>query len=309
MRDHGDADGDGLLEYRDVSGRGLANQGWKDSHDSVRFATGEIAEAPVTLCEVQGYAYQAAMAGADLLEAFGQPAAEYWRGWAARLAAAFRSKFWTGNYPALALDGAKRKVDSLTSNIGHLLGTGLLSSAEEDLVAEQLSGPDMNSGFGLRTMSSAAGGYAPLSYHCGSVWSHDTAIVISGLARSGHPEAAAALADGLLDAASQFQWRLPELFSGHSRAELPWPNPYPPSCRPQAWATAAAGALVQALLGLEVDVPAGSVRVSPARLPTGEPLAPVRVDGLVAGGETFSAGIGPDGDGYVSGLTLGLVRQ
>jgi glycogen debranching enzyme len=313
MRDHGDADGDGLLEYRDESGKGLANQGWKDSHDAIRFADGQIASPPVTLCEVQGYAHQAAIAGAELLEAFDEPGAARWRAWAARLAAAFRSSFWVtrygGTYPALALDGAKRKVDAMTSNIGHLLGTGLLTADEESRVAEQLSHPDMNSGFGLRTMSAASGGYSPLSYHCGSVWSHDTAIAILGLVRSGHPAVAASLADGLLEAAPAFDWRLPELFSGHARAEVPWPSPYPPSCRPQAWAAAACGALIQAMLGLDVDVPAAAVRITPRRLEGGLPPAPLRVDGLVAGSEKFSAGIDADGSGYVSGLSLALVSR
>jgi hypothetical protein len=308
MRDYGDADGDGLLEYRDESGTGLANQGWKDSHNAIRFADGRLAAPPITLCEVQGYAYQAAIAGAALLDAFGEPGAAGWRAWAARLAGTFRSSFWvTGAgapYPALALDAANRKVDSLTSNIGHLLGTGLLTADEEHSVAECLSRPDMNSGFGLRTMSAANRGYSPLSYHCGSVWSHDTAIVILGLVRSGHLARAAALADGLLDAAAAFDWRLPELFSGHSREEVPWPSPYPPSCRPQAWATAAAGALVQAVLGLDVNLPAGTVRVSPARWQTRFPAVPIRIDGLVAGGETFSAGIDADGSGYVSDFSL-----
>jgi hypothetical protein len=313
MRDDGDADGDGLLEYRDASGRGLANQGWKDSHDAIRFADGRFADPPVTLCEVQGYAYEAAIAGADLLDAFGEPGAGQWRAWASRLAQSFRSSFWVpdaaGSYPALALDANKRKVDSLTSNIAHLLGTGLLTADEEDRVAERLGRPDMNSGFGLRTMSAANCGYSPLSYHCGSVWSHDTAIAILGLARSGHLASAAALADALLEAASAFDWRLPELFSGHSRAEVPWPSPYPPSCRPQAWATAAAGALVQATLGLDVDVPAGTVRVSPARLHSRFPQAPVRIHGLVAGNEAFSAGVDADGAGYVAGLSLALVPR
>jgi glycogen debranching enzyme len=308
MRDYGDADGDGLLEYRDASGRGLANQGWKDSHDAIRFAGGELAEPPVTLCEVQGYAYQAAMAGAELLDVFGEPGAADWQAWASRLAGAFRSSFWVtdsgAGFPALALDGYKRKVDSLTSNIGHLLGTGLLTDDEQDQVAERLSRPDMSSGFGLRTMSAADRGYSPLSYHCGSVWSHDTAIAILGLVRSGHLAVAASLADGLLEAAAGFDWRLPELFSGHSREEVPWPAPYPPACRPQAWATAAAGALVQAKLGLDVNVPGGTVRMSPARLQTQFPPVPLRVDGLVAGAETFSAGIDADGSAYVSDLSL-----
>ena len=306
MRDHGDADGDGLLEYRDDSGSGLANQGWKDSHDAIRFSDGQVASPPVTLCEVQGYAHQAASAGADLLDAFGEPGAAQWRAWASRLADVFRSSFWVadadGSYPALALDSSKRKVDALTSNVGHLLGTGLLTTQEESRIAERLGRPDVNSGFGLRTMSVASRGYSPLSYHCGSVWSHDTAIAMLGLARSGHHAAAASLADGLLEAAATFDWRLPELFSGHARTEVPWPSPYPPSCRPQAWAAAASGALVQAVLGLDVDVPAAAMRMTPLRGGRLLPV-PIRVDGLVAGGETFSAGVDADGSGFVSGLS------
>jgi glycogen debranching enzyme len=311
VRDDGDADGDGFLEYIDHSGRGLANQGWKDSFDSVRFADGRIAAPPVALCEVQGYAYEAAMHGADLLEAFGEPGAGQWRDWAAKLAGAFRTAFWVRrdsvSYPALALDADKRPVDAVTSNIGHLLGTGLLSAQEEALVAARLTAPDMDSGFGLRTMSAANGGYSPLSYHCGSVWGHDTAIVISGLARSGHDAAAASFANGLLDAAAAVGWRLPELFAGDPRSHLPWPSPYPASCRPQAWAAAAAGALVQALLGLSVDVPAGQVRLAPPPPSPGQPVTPLRVSGLVAGKEMFSAGVDGNGDGYLTGLSLATV--
>jgi glycogen debranching enzyme len=308
LRDYGDADGDGFLEYLDHSGRGLANQGWKDSGDAIRFASGQIAMAPVALCEVQGYAYEAASRCADLLDALGEPGGPHWRAWAGRLAAAFRSSFWVsdaaGPYPALALDGAKRPVDSVTSNMGHLLGTGLLTAPEEAHVAARLTGPDMSSGYGLRTMSAANGGYSPLSYHCGSVWSHDTAIVIRGLAGSGHAAEAAVIANGLLDAAAAFGWRLPELFAGDARAQLPWPSPYPASCRPQAWAAASAGALVQALLGLEVDVPAGRAVIAPPRARPGGAGARLHVDGLVAGQETFSAGIDTGGAGYLRGLSL-----
>jgi glycogen debranching enzyme len=303
LRDHGDADGDGLLEYVDESGHGLANQGWKDSGDAIRYASGAIAAPPVALCEVQAYAYEAALAGAVLLTEFGEPGAAQWRDWAARLAGTFRASFWVGDgdgrYPALALDADKRPVDSLTSNIGHLLGTGLLTEAEERQVVAALTRPDMDSGFGLRTMSAASGGYSPLSYHCGSVWSHDTAIVIRGMARGGHP-ASAALAGELLDAAAAFGWRHPELFAGDARARVPWPSAYPASCRPQAWAAASAGALVQALLGLDADVPRGRVTVTPP--PRLDTSARLHVDGLVAGDQTFSAGIGPGGEGYVRGL-------
>jgi hypothetical protein len=298
---YGDSDGDGLLEYIDRSGHGLSNQGWKDSGDSVRFADGRIAKPPVALCEVQGYAYEAAIAGAELLTAFGETGADRWRDWAAGLAEAFRASFWLpAGYPALALDAAKQPVDSLTSNIGHLLGTGLLTDNEEALVAARLSGPDMDSGFGLRTMSASNAGYNPLSYHCGSVWSHDTAIVIRGLYRSGHGGAAVRLADGLLTAAAAFGWRLPELYSGESRG----PVPYPAACRPQAWSAAAAGALTQALLGLDVNTPAGLVRIEPPGVPLGTAGPRLRVDGLIAGNETFSAGIDETGHGYLVGCSL-----
>jgi glycogen debranching enzyme len=236
---YADADGDGFLEYLDTSGHGLANQGWKDSGDSVRFADGRIAEGSVALCEVQGYAYEAAIDGAALLEAFDRPGADTYRRWAAELAERFRAAFWCGEgderFPALALDGSKRRVDSVTSNIGHLLGTGLLNAEEESLVARRVTAPDLDSGLGLRTMSTGDGGYSPLSYHCGTVWPHDTAIVIAGLIRSGHADLAAGLAQGLLRASLAFDWRLPELWSGEGR-----PVPYPAACRPQAWSAAAA---------------------------------------------------------------------
>ncbi len=162
--EHGDADGDHLLEYLDESGQGLSNQGWKDSGDAVRRLDGSLAGGPVALCEVQGYAYAAATRGADLLEAFGVTGTDRWREWAATLRKRFRSRFWVedarGPFPAIALDGDKRPVVSLTSNIGHLLGTGLLDDAEVDAVARRLVLPDMLSGFGIRTMSRDAAGYS-----------------------------------------------------------------------------------------------------------------------------------------------------
>ncbi len=235
----GDADGDGFCEYLDLSGHGLANQGWKDSADSVRFADGTIATGPVALCEVQAYAFEAATRGADLLDAFGRPGAERYREWAAALKERFRAVYWCGEgesrFPALALDGSKRPVDTLTSNIGHLLGTGLLDPDDELVVARHLAGSDLDSGLGLRTMSAADGGYSPLSYHCGSVWPHDTAIAILGLHRAGLTAYADGLVEGLLRASVAFDQRLPELWSGEGE-----PVPYPAACRPQAWSAAAA---------------------------------------------------------------------
>jgi len=312
LRDYGDSDGDCLLEYVNTTGRGLANQGWKDSGDSIRFADGRVAAPPVALCEVQGYAYEAAMRGADLLAAFGAGGAEEWRELAARIAAAFRAAFWVsderGGYPALALDAGKRPVDALTSNIGHLLGTGLLTPAEEALVASRVGASDLDSGFGLRTMSARNGGYNPLSYHCGSVWSHDTAIVLRGLARSGYPSQVASLADGLLAAASGFGWRLPELYSGAPRAETPWPTPYPAACRPQAWSAAAAAVLTQVLLGLDANVPEGTITLRPLATRIGGAGPRLQVDGLVAGTETFTAGVDESGNGYLAGATLQIVH-
>jgi hypothetical protein len=246
LADFGDADDDGFLEYLDESGRGLANQGWKDSGDSVRFADGTIAEGPVALCEVQGYAFEAATSGAALLDAFGLDGGDEHRAWAGELARRFRAQFWcedeTGPYPALALDGRKQRVDSVTSNIGHLLGTGILNAEEERLVAQRVTAEDMDSGLGLRTLSAASVAYSPLSYHCGSVWPHDTAIVVAGLVRAGLADHAGGLVEGLLRASMAFDQRLPELWSGEGR-----PVPYPAACRPQAWSAAAAVTVADAL--------------------------------------------------------------
>ncbi|CAM5699295.1 hypothetical protein KAURM247S_08503 [Kitasatospora aureofaciens] len=152
---YADADGDGFLEYVDSTGRGLSNQGWKDSSDGIRFRDGRIAEAPIALSEVQAYAHEAAVRTADLLEAFGRPGAAHWRRWARDLRQRFRDRFWTedadGRYPVVALDRDKRPVDSIASNLGHLLGTGLLDETESALVAGRLTAPGMDSGFGLRT--------------------------------------------------------------------------------------------------------------------------------------------------------------
>ena len=246
MLDYGDADGDGFLEYQRASDRGLINQGWKDSADGIRFRDGRIASAPIALCEVQGYAYEAAMAGATMLEAFGRSGADRFRLWANDLATRFRSRFWCGQgdsrYPALALDGEKEQVDSLSSNIGHLLGTGMLNAEEELLIARRVASPALDSGLGLRTAAASDAGYAPLSYHCGSVWPHDTAVVIAGLVRAGLADYAAGLIEGLLRASVAFEQRLPELWSGEGR-----PVPYPAACRPQAWSAASAVVVARAL--------------------------------------------------------------
>lgn len=308
MTGDGDADGDGFLEYLDTSGTGLANQGWKDSGDSVQWRDGTLATGPIALCEVQGYAHEAALGGAALLEAFGRPGAERWRRWAAELSDRFRARFWVdddrGPYPAIALDADKRPVDSLTSNIGHLLGTGLLTSQEEDLVAARLVGTDLDSGYGLRTLAQGSGGYWPLRYHGGSVWTHDTAIAVAGLARTGHQREAATFVEGLLAAAADQGYRLPELHGGDARGSVPSVVAYPAACRPQAWAAASAVVLLSSVLGLDPDAPAGVLRVRPA-VPS--PVGSLEVSGLQVAGGSLSIAIGSDGELRVVSAPASLV--
>ncbi len=288
-----------FVSYRGVEGK-LVNQGWKDSKDSVQFSNGRLATPPVALAEVQGYAYQAAMLGAELLDAFGRRGGGHWRAWASELADRFRARFWIddadGAYPAIAVDGEGRAVDGLASNIGHLFGTGLLDAAEEERAAARLA--ELDSGWGLRTLTDRVAGYDPLSYHLGSVWPHDTAITILGLTRAGRRDLAGHLASGLVAAAPYFEHRLPELYGGGPDAP---PAPYPPSCRPQAWAAAVAPALVTALLGLDVDVPGGRLTVSPAPGAAG-----LTVENLRVGDSTLSIRVDDDGTATVSGTPPGL---
>jgi glycogen debranching enzyme len=289
------ADERGFLAYRDETGTGLANQGWKDSGDSVQWRSGALADGPIALAEVQGYAHEAATGGAALLDAFGRDGGDRWRSWAAELATRFRSSFWVeddaGRYPGIALDAHGRTVDTVTSNIGHLLGTGILRPEEESVVAARLVDPAMNSGYGLRTMAEGSAGFWPLRYHGGAVWPHDTAIVIQGLARTGHTAEAAALAEGLLAAAVDFDHRLPELFSGDTRGSVPSAVPYPAACRPQAWSAAASVAVLTSVFGLRPDAPAGTLDTVGASAALGA----VAVDGLRFAGASVQVSVTADG--------------
>ncbi|WP_253761710.1 amylo-alpha-1,6-glucosidase [Hamadaea flava] len=307
LDEYADPDRDGFLEYLDTSGLGLANQGWKDSGDAVRFADGRLAEAPIALAEVQAYACQAATNAAALLDAFGRPAADKWRTYAVELSKRFRSAFWVdgprGAYPAMALDRAKRPVDALTSNIGHLLGTGMLTAEESARVAELLASPELAGGYGLRTMSDRDGGYNPLSYHCGSIWAHDTAIAVTGLAAEGHADAVAVLTEGLLIAAEAVGYRLPELHGGDARTDLRRPTPYPAACQPQAWSAASAVAIVHAASGLRPDVPGGQITLRPL---AGAPLGGFTVRGLRVAGRRVSVTVGRDGSASLTGTPSAL---
>ncbi|MGF1664021.1 MAG: glycogen debranching N-terminal domain-containing protein [Kineosporiaceae bacterium] len=293
MPEHGDTDGDGFLEYADESGTGLSNQGWKDSGDAIRDPDGALPVQPLALCEVQGYAYAAALAGAALLDEFGRGGGDRYRAWAERLRDAFRRSFWVadgwGRYPAVALDGDKRPVASLTSNVGHLLGTGLLDPEEEALITDLLASPALFSGFGVRTMAAGSPGYSPQGYHVGSVWPHDTSICLAGMAAGGHP-AAATVAAGLLDAVAAFDGRPPELFAGDQRSEQEVPLPHPAACFPQAWSSAAVVHLLTTVAGLR---PEGGALVA-------DPVRPwvfgaMSLHGVRVGERTFTVRVDADG--------------
>lgn len=284
LREDGDPDGDGFLEYHKLQARGLDNQGWKDSHDGVQFADGVLARPPIALAEVQAYAHDAARRGAELLRHFDRPGADGWDRWADDLARRFRAAFWLedhrGRYPAIALDGDKRPVDGPASNMGHLLDGGLLDDAEAAAIAAQLGHARLASGWGLRTMASDATGFNPLGYHTGSVWPHDTAIAVWGLAVRHQTAVASHLLRGLVEAAPGLTSRLPELFGGFARDEAPSPVPYPASCRPQAWAAAGALLLLRACLGVHADLPNGRVRLDPLWPP---PFRSLTLTGLPLG--------------------------
>ena len=261
----GDADGDGYVEYQRTSERGLVNQGWKDSWDGVRYGDGRVAQAPIALCEVQGYVYAAHRARADMARRVGDRAtAESHDARADALYARFDRDVWlddAGCY-AVGLGPDKRPIDSVTSNAGHCLWSGIVPPARAPHVAARLLRPDMWTGWGVRTLSSDDGGYDPMSYHCGTVWPHDTALLAAGLRRYGLLDEAWTVVGGLLDAAASFGGRLPELFCGLDRADIDTPVPFPTSCSPQAWAAATPFLLLRVLLGLEPDG-GGGVMVDP----------------------------------------------
>lgn len=293
----GDRDGDGYLEYLREGRTGLANQGWKDSHDSVRFRDGRIADGAIALCEVQGYAWDARRRGAALLELLGDDeGAARQRAAAADLAARFDRDFWLEERDcyAEALDGEKRPVDALTSNAGHLLWSGLCPPARAARLARTLLGESLWSGWGVRTMGASEAGYNPVSYHNGAVWPHDNSLLAAGLARYGFAEAAGRIVRGLLDAASWYpDARLPELFAGYARDPYGIPVEYPTSNRPQAWAAGAVPLFVRTLLGIEVDAARGRIVLRPF-LPDG--VGRLRVRDLRVGGGRLDVELVRDGD-------------
>jgi glycogen debranching enzyme len=294
IEQYGDRDGDGFVEYQRSTEAGLANQGWKDSWDGINFADGRLAETPLALCEVQGYVYSAYVARSHFASVAGDEAAtEHWADKADAIKAAFNERFWLPDrgWFAVALDGDKRQVDALTSNIGHCLWTGIVDDDKAAQVAEHLSSPEMFTGWGVRTLASSMGRYNPMSYHNGSVWPHDSVLVATGLMRYGFVEEAQRIATGLLDAATHFGGRLPELFCGFDRSEYPSPVPYPTSCSPQAWAAATPIQVMRLLLRLEPRIPRGKVWFAPA---WPKRYGPLKIHDLPLGGKRVTLVV--DGD-------------
>ncbi len=278
--EYGDADRDGFVEYSAHGNRGLIQQGWKDSNDSVFHADGSLAEPPIALCEVQGYAYAAKMAAAHLSRALGDDhtSAELEKR-ARALQEQFEAAFWCedlGIY-ALALDGKKRACRVRSSNAGHCLFTGIAGREHAHRTAQTLFDPDFFSGWGIRTVASGEARYNPLSYHNGSVWPHDNALIAQGLARYGLKNLAGKVMLALMDVSSNLELhRLPELFCGLERRTGEGPTLYPVACSPQAWAAAAPFMLVQSCLGLNVDGAERRVLFERPCLPEGIPQLSIR---------------------------------
>jgi glycogen debranching enzyme len=262
-----DLDGDGYLEYRKRSDseKALDNHCWKDSDGSIVFADGRKAEPPIATCEIQGYAYDARLRTARLMrEAWDdEDTAARLEQDAAELKRRFNRDFWVkarGHY-ALALDGDKNQVDSMTSNTGHLLWSGIVEDRRAAAAVRRLMRPDMFTGWGIRCLSSDEAGYNPLEYHNGTVWPHDTAICAAGMKRYGFDEEAGVVCRAVLDTAEKFTNQLPEVFAGFPRDESGVPVEYPAALKPQAWAAGAPLLAIRTLLGL--DVVAGKLRSRP----------------------------------------------
>ncbi|KQT53526.1 amylo-alpha-1,6-glucosidase [Methylobacterium sp. Leaf456] len=268
---YGDRDGDGFVEYARETEQGLANQGWKDSHDSIFHADGAMAKGPIALCEVQGYVYAAKLGAAKLANLLGEgDLATRLTADAEKLQKKFDEAFWCeeiGTY-ALALDGAKRPCAVRSSNTGHALFTGIALPERAAQVAGQLLSKDGFNGWGIRTVAKGEARYNPMSYHNGSIWPHDNAICAMGLARYGLKDEAARVFEGMFDTSLYYdQKRLPELFCGFMRRRQRGPVSYPVACSPQAWAAAAPFAFLAATLGLELDHARNRIRFRNPVLP------------------------------------------
>ena len=286
--EHGDSDGDGFVDYRRRSERGLVNQGWKDSGDGVRDRHGKMLEGPVALAEVQGYVFDAKLRIARLARRRGDEAlATRLEAQAEELRRRFEAAFWVEDLQtyAMAIGAGGSHGDAIASNVGHCLWTGIVSKERAPAVIRHLTGTGLDSGWGIRTLASDQVGFTPLGYHTGSVWPHDTAIAAAGLDRYGHESEADDLARRLFEAALTFpDTRLPELFCGFARSDIDVPVPYPVACSPQAWSAAAPLLLLRTMLGLRADAGSRALTLSTPHLPPW--LARVTVRELAVGDAT-----------------------
>ena len=266
---YGDRDGDLFVEYHQESSKGIANQGWKDSGDSIVHRNGDYAETPIALSEVQGYVYQAKQGIASIYSKLGnQEEASRLKAEAAKLQEAFEKEFWMSDqeFYAIALDGGKKQVGTITSNPGHVLYSEMLAEDRAEKVSSTLTSGKMFSGFGIRTMGEGEAGYNPMSYHDGSIWPHDNSMILLGMSKLGFSEDAKKVMSGLIQASRYFEYdRLPELFCGYS-AEVGKAVKYPVACSPQAWAAGTPLVFVQSLLGLFPDSLKREIQLSPMLL-------------------------------------------
>jgi glycogen debranching enzyme len=294
----GDLDGDGFVEYRSRSARGLRNQGWKDAHDAVMHADGTLAEPPIALAEVQAYVYMAKVRMADVYAALGDyERAVRLRDEATVLRRRFQERFWVegDGFFAGALDGDKRPVRTTVSNPGHALYCGILEAHHARAVTDRLFEPDMFSGWGIRTMSKGAAGYNPMSYHNGTVWPHDNALIAAGLKRYGFLDETNRVATAMFEAAQFADYmRLPELFCGFTRRTPSPPVQYPVACSPQAWAAGAPFLLLQAMLGISAVAHENVLTVNKPHLPAW--LNEVEIRNLRVGDSTLSLVFRREGD-------------
>jgi len=268
---YGDRDGDGFVEYARRTDAGLTNQGWKDSHDAIFHEDGRLAEAPIALCEVQGYVYDAKLQAARLAECLGEPnLARELVDAAAVLKARFNERFWCeriGSY-AIALDGRKEQCAVPSSNAGHALWSRIALPEHADRIARQLLSEEFFSGWGIRTIGSSASRYNPMAYHNGSIWPHDNAIIAGGMTRYGYTDRVMTVFGALFEVSlAMDQHRMPELFCGFPRRPDDGPTLYPVACSPQAWAAASVFYLLQACLGLSFTPDKPEIRFRNPRLP------------------------------------------
>jgi glycogen debranching enzyme len=286
----GDIDGDGLVEYSRRTPRGLSNQGWKDSFDSISHADGSLAKAPIALAEVQGYVFAAYTKIADVAARMGRSeAAAKLAKRATALKAVFARAFWIEHRAmlALALDGDKRPCEVMASNGAHCLATGLVEGEHAAAMAERLLAADMFSGWGVRTLSANERRYNPMSYHNGSVWPHDNALAAMGIGRAGDRQGVIRILEALFNAGVRLQiGSLPELLCGFERDSAIGPVPYPTACHPQAWSAASIFAIVQAMLGLSVSGADQRVVIESPAIPSW--LEWLKIEDLRVGAESVS---------------------